>query len=164
MAPSRALARMLPLAMAAALAACEAQRTGRSVATEGAGSTWRWRAEKMEVSALSTPVPATAEAPASIEAHVEFFDADEDETKAIGALAVTVMFDGNQVGRLVADLEGMGGHARFWDRATRTYALRIPLSVDPPAGRTVSVRAAFDGSDGSRMTASRDVRWPEPGR
>ena len=48
MAPSRALARMLPLAMAAALAACEAQRTGRSVATEGAGSTWRWRAEKME--------------------------------------------------------------------------------------------------------------------
>lgn len=156
----------------APLAACDAQRLGRTVDTEGAGTTWRWRAEKMEVSALSTPFPAAATAAAaastgsgaSIDAHVEFFDADGDETKAIGTLAVTVLFDGNQVGRMVADLEGMGGHARFWDRATRSYSLRIPLSVDPPAGRTVALRATFDGIDGSRMSASRDVRWPERGK
>jgi len=168
----------------APLAACDAQRSGRTVDTEGAGTTWRWRAEKMEVSALSTPFPAAAAAAAtaaaaaaataaaaastgsgaSIDAHVEFFDADGDETKAIGTLAVTVLFDGNQVGRMVADLEGMGGHARFWDRATRSYSLRIPLSVDPPAGRTVALRATFDGIDGSRMSASRDVRWPERGK
>lgn len=150
----------------APLAACDAQRSGRTVDTEGAGTTWRWRAEKMEVSALSTPfpaAPATGSA-ASIDAHVEFFDADGDETKAIGTLAVTVLFDGNQVGRMVADLEGMGGHARFWDRATRSYSLRIPLSVDPPAGRTVALRATFEGIDGSRMSASRDVRWPERGK
>ena len=165
MARSRAFARLLPSAVAAlGLAACEAQRSGRSVAAEGTGSTWRWRAEKMEVSALSTPAPAREGAAALIEAHVEFFDADGDETKAIGSLAVTVQFDGNQVGRLVADLEGMGGHARFWDRATRTYALRIPLAADPPAGRSVTVRASFEGVDGSRMTASREVRWPERGR
>jgi hypothetical protein len=150
----------------ASLAACDAQRSGRMVATEGAGATWRWRAEKMEVSALSTPFPAAsgAGAAASIDAHVEFFDADGDETKAIGTLAVTVLFDGNQVGRLVADLEGMGGHTRFWDRATRSYSLRIPLSVDPPAGRTVALQATFDGVDGARMSASRDLRWPERGK
>ncbi len=171
-----ALLRMSPVAATAAaamavtlapLAACDAQRSGRTVDTEGAGTTWRWRAEKMEVSALSTPFPAAAGSTgsaASIDAHVEFFDADGDETKAIGTLAVTVLFDGNQVGRMVADLEGMGGHARFWDRATRSYSLRIPLSVDPPAGRTVALQATFDGVDGSRMTSSRDVRWPERGK
>ncbi len=150
----------------AALAACDAQRSGRTVATEGAGTTWRWRAEKMEVSALSTPFPSSTSsgAGASIDAHVEFFDADGDETKAIGTLAVTVLFEGNQVGRMVADLEGMGGHARFWDRATRSYSLRIPLSVDPPAGRTVALQATFEGADGARMSASRDVRWPERGK
>ena len=164
--------RMLSIAVPAAvialasLAACDAQRSGRMVATEGAGATWRWRAEKMEVSALSTPFPAApgAGAAASIDAHVEFFDADGDETKAIGTLAVTVLFDGNQVGRLVADLEGMGGHTRFWDRATRSYSLRIPLTVDPPAGRTVALQATFDGVDGARMSASRDLRWPERGK
>lgn len=127
----------------------------------GAGATWRWRAERMEVSALTTPSVGEPGAPALLDVRIEFFDAEGDETKAVGALSVVVLLDAAQVGRQSADLEGRGGHARSWDSATRTYSLRIPLSQVPPPGRTTVVQATFEGVDGARMTASRQVRWPE---
>ena len=114
-----------------------------------------------EVGALTTPSVDASGAPAVLDARIEFFDSEGDETKAVGALSVVVLLDATQVGRQSADLEGRGGHARAWDAATRTYSLRIPLSQVPPPGRITVVQATFEGVDGARMTASRQVRWPE---
>ena len=158
-----------PIALAALAAAAMlpggcADRAGKDVAVAGAGATWRWRAEKMEVSALTTPVRAVADRPAQLDARLEFFDSDRDETKAIGQLTVAVLFDSNEIGRASADLAGVGGHARAWDSVTETYSVRIQLAIDPPAGRMLVVQASFEGVDGSRMTASREIRWPETAR
>lgn len=157
-------ARAIPLAALCALAASCGERPGSDVAVAGAGSTWRWRAEKMELSALSTPIRATADRPAQLDARVEFFDSERDETKALGQLNVVVLIDANEIGRAAADLAGVGGHARAWDSVTETYSLRIPLSIEPPPGRTLVVQATFEGVDGARMTATREVRWPETAR
>ena len=92
------------------------------------------------------------------------FDSERDETKALGQLNVVVLIDANEIGRAAADLAGVGGHARAWDSVTETYSLRIPLSIDPPPGRTLVVQATFEGVDGARMTATREVRWPETAR
>ena len=145
------------------LCAC-GEHAGQDVASAGAGATWRWRAEKMEVSALSTPMVARAGRGSMIDARVEFFDTDRDETKAVGQLTVVVRFDSNEIGRQSADLAGVGGHARAWDSVTETYSMQIPLSIDPLPGRVVVLQATFEGVDGSRMTASREVRWPETAR
>ena len=145
------------------LPAC-GERAGQDVATAGAGVTWRWRAEKMEVSALSTPIIAATGRGSVIDARMEFFDSDRDETKAVGELTIVVRFDGNEIGRQSADLAGVGGHARAWDSVTETYSMRIPLTIDPPPGRVVVLQATFEGVDGARMTASREVRWPETAR
>jgi hypothetical protein len=147
--------------MAAFTAAGCTDRAGQDVATAGAGATWRWRAERMEVSALTTPLRRAGDRPASLDVRIEFFDSERDETKALGELRITVLFDGNEVGRQSADLAGVGGHARAWDSVTETYSFRLPLSVEPPPGRALVVQATFDGVDGARMTASREVRWPE---
>ena len=40
----------------------------------------------------------------------------------------------------------------------------VMLSVVPPPGRTLVLQAGFEGVDGARMTASREVRWPETAR
>jgi hypothetical protein len=146
---------------AASVLGCDGQRAGRSVDSAGGGATWRWRAERMEVSALTTPSVPEAGAPAVLDARIEFFDSEGDETKAVGALSVVVLLDAAQVGKQSADLEGRGGHARAWDAATRSYSLRIPLSQVPAPGRVTVVQATFEGIDGARMTASRQVRWPE---
>jgi hypothetical protein len=159
-----AVARLAAPAVALALLAACADRAGRDVATAGAGATWRWRAVGMEVSALTTPVRARDGAPASLDVRIEFFDSDRDETKALGAIAVTALFDSNPVGSASVDLASGGGHARAWDSVTETYSIRVPLTVDPPPGRVVVVRASFEGVDGARMTASREVRWPETDR
>jgi len=74
---------------------------------------------------------------------------------------VVVRFDTNEIGRAAADLAGVGGHSRAWDSVTETYSLRVPLSIEPPPGRVLVVQASFDGIDGARMSASREVRWPE---
>ena len=156
----------LPMLLAVAtlmLSAC-GEHAGQDVASAGAGATWRWRAEKMEVSALSTPMVARAGRGSMIDARVEFFDSDRDETKAVGQLTVIVRFDSNEIGRQSADLAGVGGHARAWDSVTETYSMQIPLSIDPLPGRVVVLQATFEGVDGSRMTASREVRWPETAR
>ena len=145
------------------LAAC-VDRAGRDVAVAGGGSTWRWRAERMEVSALTTPLRPAGDRPASLDVRIEFFDSERDETKALGELSIVTLFDGNEVGRQSADLAGVGGHARAWDSVTETYSFRVPLSVVPPPGRVVVVQASFEGVDGARMTASREVRWPETAR
>jgi hypothetical protein len=151
------------LAVLASAAGC-GDRAGRDVATAGAGATWRWRAVGMEVSALTTPLRARKGSPAEVDVRIEFFDSDRDETKAIGQLQVVCLFDSNPVGRAAADLSAPGGHARSWDSVTETYSVRVPLSVDPPPGRVVVVQASFEGVDGARMTASREVRWPETDR
>ena len=75
-----------------------------------------------------------------------------------------VLLDTNEVGRVAIDLEGMGGHARSWDAVTETYTVRVPLSKEPGPGRVLVVQATFEGVDGARMTASREVRWPETAR
>jgi hypothetical protein len=139
-------------------------RAGRDVATAGAGATWRWRAVGMEVSALTTPLRARDGSPAAVDVRIEFFDSDRDETKAIGQLTVACLFDTNPVGRAAEDLAAAGGHARTWDSVTETYSVRVPLSVEPPPGRVLVVQAFFEGVDGARMTASREVRWPETDR
>jgi hypothetical protein len=145
------------------LCAC-GEHAGQDVASAGAGATWRWRAEKMEVSALSTPMVARAGRGSMIDARTEFFDSDRDETKAVGQLTVVVRLDSNEIGRQSADLAGVGGHARAWDSVTETYSMQIPLSINPLPGRIVVLQATFEGVDGSRMTASREVRWPETAR
>ena len=150
--------------MAAFTAAGCTDRAGQDVATAGAGATWRWRAERMEVSALTTPLRRAGDRPASLDVRIEFFDSERDETKALGQLTVVVRFDGNEVGRAAADLAGVGGHARAWDSVTETYSLRVPLAIDPPLGRVLVVQASFEGVDGARMSASREVRWPETAR
>ena len=156
----------VPAALAAVLACALTpagctDRPGQDVATAGAGATWRWRAERMEVSALTTPMRPAGDRPTTLDVRIEFFDSERDETKALGELSVVVLFDSNEVGRQSADLAGVGGHARAWDSVTETYSFRIPLSIEPPPGRVVVVQATFDGVDGARMTASREVRWPE---
>ena len=156
----RSLRAALVMVTAVPLVACDGQRAGQSVAEAGAGVTWRWRAERMDISALSTPFRGPDGRGSMIDVRVEFMDIEGDGTKAIGTLTVNVLFDSNPVGRAAADLGGLGGHARAWDPATRTYSVRVPLSVDPAAGRVCVVQATFDGADGSRMTASREVRWP----
>lgn len=152
----------LAMILAAGPAACT-DRVGQGVATAGAGSTWRWRATSMELSALSSPLRAVA-APAELDARVEFFDSDRDETKALGRLSVTAFFDGNPIGTAEADLADPATHARCWDSVTETYSLRMVLSVEPQPGRVVVLKSGFEGVDGARMTASREVRWPETGR
>jgi hypothetical protein len=147
--------------VAALLVACDGQRAGRGIDASGGGATWRWRAERMDVSALSTPMVDPSGAPAILDVRLSFFDEEGDEAKAVGALSVAVLLDSTTVGRQSADLEGRGGHARSWDAATRTYSLRIPLSQIPAPGRVTVVQATFEGVDGARMTASREVRWPE---
>lgn len=159
-----AVARPVALAAALALLVACADRAGRDVATAGAGATWRWRAVGMEVSALTTPIRALEGTPASLDVRIEFFDSDRDETKALGTIAVTALFDSNPVGSSSVDLASGGGHARAWDSVTETYSIRVPLSVGPPPGRVVVVQASFEGVDGARMTASREVRWPETNR
>ena len=139
-------------------------RAGSDVAVAGAGATWRWRAEKMEVSALTTPIRSAEPGRQALDVRIEFFDSERDETKALGQLTVVARFDTNEVGRVAADLAGVGGHARAWDSVTETYSLRVPLSIDPPPGRVVVVQATFEGVDGARMSASREVRWPETAR
>jgi hypothetical protein len=157
------IARAIALAAACALAAC-GDRAGSDVAVAGAGATWRWRAESMELSPLSTPIQATADRRPQLDARVEFFDCERDETKALGQLTVVVLYESNEVGRAAADLAGVGGHARAWDSVTETYSLRIPLSIDPPPGRAIVLQATFEGVDGARMTATRELRWPETAR
>jgi len=161
--PRSILAATLVGCAAAPLVGC-ADRAGRDVAVAGAGATWRWRAERMEVSALTTPLRPAADRPAALDVRIEFFDSERDETKALGELSIVARFDGNEIGRQSADLAGVGGHARAWDSVTETYSFRVPLSVVPPPGRVVVVQASFEGVDGARMTASREVRWPETAR
>ncbi|MCX5640209.1 MAG: hypothetical protein NT059_05265 [Planctomycetota bacterium] len=158
-----AIAPMFFALIAILLSAC-GEHAGQDVASAGAGATWRWRAEKMEVSALTTPIVARVGRSSMIDARIAFYDSERDETKALGELTVLVRFDGNEIGRQSADLAGVGGHARAWDSVTETYSMRIPLSIDPPPGRIVVLQATFDGVDGARMTASREVRWPETAR
>ena len=145
------------------LAGCS-DRAGSDVAVAGAGATWRWRAERMEVSARTTPLRSAEAGRQALDVRIEFFDSERDETKALGQLTVVVRFDGNEVGRAAADLAGVGGHARAWDSVTETYSLRVPLAIDPPLGRVLVVQASFEGVDGARMSASREVRWPETAR
>lgn len=161
MRPPRRTASLAALPVALALAAvlgCD-ERPGMDAASMGA--TWRWRAVNLELSALTTPIRPSAGAGPALDVRCEFFDTERDETKALGQLSVRVLFDTNEVGRASADLAGIGGHARAWDGVTETYSLRIPLSIEPPPGRVLVVQATFDGVDGARMTASREVRWPE---
>jgi hypothetical protein len=141
-------------------AACS-DRAGSDVAVAGAGATWRWRAERMEISALTTPLRSAEPGRQALDVRIEFFDSERDETKALGQLVVVVRFDSNEIGRVAADLAGVGGHSRAWDSVTETYSLRVPLSIEPPPGRVLVVQASFDGIDGARMSASREVRWPE---
>ena len=141
-----------------------AERAGSDVAAAGGGATWRWRAVNMDISALSTPIRPEGGSGPMLDVRVEFFDNERDETKALGQLSVVVLLDTNEVGRAAIDLEGMGGHARSWDAVTETYAVRVPLSKEPGPGRVLVVQATFEGVDGARMTASREVRWPESAR
>ena len=150
---------LLALSAACVLSAACDERPGMDAASMG--PTWRWRAVNMELSALTTPIRPSAGAGPALDVRAEFFDTERDETKALGQLGVRVLFDANEVGRASADLAGLGGHARAWDGVTETYSLRIPLSVEPPPGRVLVVQATFEGVDGARMTASREVRWPE---
>jgi hypothetical protein len=141
-----------------------AERAGSDVAAAGGGATWRWRAVNMDVSALSTPIRPEGGRGPMLDVRAEFFDNERDETKALGQLSVVVLLDTNEVGRAAIDLEGMGGHARSWDAVTETYTVRVPLSKEPGPGRVLVVQATFEGVDGARMTASREVRWPETAR
>jgi hypothetical protein len=146
-------------------AGCDGGRPGAAIPTSGAGATWRWRAESMRVSALTTPLPPDGGRDAELDVRVAFFDTDHDETKAIGVLTVVATSAGIQLGRLEVPLGDMRSHAAHWDSVTETYSVRLPLPgrMEPQPGQVLEVRALFEGEDGALMRASRDVRWPQPG-
>lgn len=148
-----------------AQAACESGRRGAAIPTSGAGATWRWRAESMRVSALTTPLPPGTGHGAELDVRVAFFDTDQDETKAIGVLTVLATSAGIQLGRVEVPLSDLRSHAAHWDSVTETYSVRLPLpgGMEPQPGQTLEVRALFEGEDGAVMRANRDVRWPQPG-
>jgi hypothetical protein len=144
----------------AAIPACS-DRPGSDVAVAGAGATWRWRAVNMEVAGLTTPMLPNAQRGPMLDVRISFFDSERDETKALGALSVSVLLDGREVGSQHVDLGTLEAHQHAWDGITETYALPTALSTEPGPGRVLVVHATFEGVDGSRMSASREVRWPE---
>lgn len=152
----------MALLLASVLGACDTTRPGAAIPASGAGSTWRWRASTMKVSALSTPLPMTAHEAPALDVRVAFFDTDNDETKAIGVLTVEVTSAGMQLARSEVTLSDLRQHASHWDTVTETYSVRLPLAgnLEPQPGQTLEVRAIFEGEDGSLMRASRDIRWP----
>ena len=144
----------------AAVSGCS-DRPGSDVAVAGAGATWRWRAVNMEVAALTTPVVPNANRGPMLDVRISFFDSERDETKALGTLSVSVLLDGREVGSQRIDLGTLEAHQHSWDGITETYTLPVTLSAEPAPGRVLVVQAAFEGVDGSRMSASREVHWPE---
>jgi hypothetical protein len=159
---SRACAAPALAAAVALLAAggCDLARAGRELPPEGVHAPWRWRPVRMDVSALSTAIPALGERRPTVDARIVFRDDGGDETKAIGVLRVSVRLDGRELASATADLASTEGHARAWDGVTQTYSLRVTLPAEPSAGAGLSIRATFDGGDGSHMDADGDVRWP----
>lgn len=153
-------------ALALTLTGCAQDRPGAVIPESGAGSTWRWRASTMKVSALTTPLPAPSGAESSLDVRVAFFDTDLDETKAIGVLTVVLTSSGIELARQEVSLSDARSHQAHWDTVTETYSVRLPLSgrLEPQPGQTVDVRAVFEGEDGSLMRASRDVKWPVNGQ
>ena len=144
------------------LTACGGQKSGNPVPDRGAGATWRWRAETMKVSALTTPFPATATTPASLDIRIAFFDTEGDETKAVGVLTVSVLSAGHELARQEITLTDERRHHEHWDGVTETYTITVGLggAAEPRPDQTLEIRAVFEGEDGSLMRASRDVRWP----
>ena len=144
------------------LTACGGQKAGNPVPDRGAGATWRWRAESMKVSALTTPFPATATTPASLDIRISFFDSEGDETKAVGVLTVSVLSAGHELARQEVSFTDERRHHEHWDSVTETYTVTVGLggAAEPRPDQTLEVRAVFEGEDGSLMRASRDLHWP----
>jgi hypothetical protein len=153
---------LLALLLCLLPAGCDNNRPGSKIPEVGAGATWRWRATSMKVSALTTPFPATSGELAALDVRVTFFDKDQDETKALGTLTITVTSSGVELARSEIQLSNEYNHSQHWDSVTETYSVRLPLSggSEPQPGQTLDVRSIFEGDDGSLMKASRDVKWP----
>jgi hypothetical protein len=152
-----------PVAAVGALLAaggCDLTRAGRELPPEGVHAPWRWRAVRMDVSALSTAIPALGERRPTVDARVVFRDDGGDETKAVGVLRISVRLDGRELASATVDLAATEAHARTWDGVTQTYAVRLTLPAEPPAGAGLAIRATFDGGDGAHMDADGEVRWP----
>lgn len=164
--PARFAVALATATLALTLTGCVQDRPGAAIPESGAGSTWRWRASTMKVSALTTPLPAPSGAESSLDVRVAFFDTDLDETKAIGVLTVVLTSSGIELAREEVSLSDARSHQAHWDTVTETYSVRLPLSgrLEPQPGQTVDVRAVFEGEDGSLMRASRDVKWPVNGQ
>ncbi|MFO0961332.1 MAG: hypothetical protein U0625_00340 [Phycisphaerales bacterium] len=150
------------LAVAPLAAGCNGGRAGRALPSEGPNATWRWRAVRMELSGLTTPLPGTGEHRSAIDARLGFFDADGDETKAVGVLTVRATLGDAVLDEETVDLAADEAHSHTWDGVTETYTVMLRFKEEPPPGRVVMVHANFVGADGSRMSGSREVRWPEP--
>ena len=124
--------------MAAALiVGCDGQRAGRGVDAAGAGATWRWRAERMEVSALTTASVDASGAPAVLDARIEFFDSEGDETKAVGALSIAVLLDGKPISAADSGDDVKNGVVTVKDQ--RLYRL---VDVGKVETHTVTLRPA----------------------
>lgn len=142
-----------------ALPACDLARAGRQLPAEGERGSWRWRPVALELSALTTPIPASGGRGPAIDARFTFRDDGGDESKAVGVLRVWVRVGDTGLAQATVDLAATDAHARAWDGVTETYSVRLDLPREPDPGTSVNVRAKFDGADGVSLDASGDVRW-----
>ncbi len=173
--PDRRFPAPFPSAMRAALAAatalaacmapgCDFDRSGSPLPAEGLAGAWRWRPVRMEVSALTTPIPALGERKPTVDVRIAFRDDGGDEAKAVGLLRVSVRDGGRELAAATVDLAATEPHARTWDGVTETYTVLLVLPSDPAPRAQLDVRADFQGADGARMDCSGQVRWPERAR
>ena len=152
------------LVVACLAAGCDIDRAGRPLSAEGVPGAWRWRPVRVEVSPLTTPIPALGERRPSVDVRIVFRDDGGDEAKAVGLLRVSVREGGTELATATVDLAATDAHARTWDAVTETYAVPVTLPADPAPRTNLTIRAFFEGADGARMDCSGEVRWPERAR
>ncbi len=163
-AAARAALAALALLAAAAVPGCDFDRSGSPLPAEGDRGAWRWRPVRIEVSPLTTPIPALGERQPTVDVRIVFRDDGGDEAKAVGVLRVSVREGGAELASASVDLAASEPHARAWDGVTETYSVPVVLPADPAPRATLTVRAFFEGADGARMDCSGEVRWPERAR
>lgn len=119
----------------------------------------------MEMSSLTRVGRIDSEGNRPIEVRLMFKDPDGDPCKASGELLLSISRIGEPEDpeELVIDLADLDVQRRYFEGVTGCYS--IPIELDLPGlipGRMLRIEADFEGVDGARFQARRDLVLDQP--
>lgn len=133
---------------------------GPSTGTIRTDRPWPWWPASMDMSSLTRVGRVGPDGRRPIEVRLLFKDPDGDPCKASGELILTIARVGEPEDpeEREIDLADLDVQRRYFEVVTGCYA--IPIELDLPGlipGRMLRIEADFEGVDGARFQAQRDL-------